>query len=250
MRDDEHARGAGSSRRRSSTVPVGGKIWAVLRGRPEPANDLDEVLEDERHADRGDQRAPAAGRSGAAGRRPARSGRRASPMTRHRDGEASTSAARGCSSGTGRRWPGAGRDDVEQEDQADERADHEHVAVGEVDQLDDPVDHRVAEGDEGVDRADRQRVDDCCGPIAATQDGPSAAMDRRRSPSRSRPRTPGPRRTGWTGRREASRRCGHGCSLVRGRRSLRWSEAGDRADAPGFSAGVIAGLSLRRSRSA
>ena len=36
--------------------------------------------------------------------------------------------------------------------------DHEHVAVGEVDELDDPVDHRVAQGDEGVDRADRERV--------------------------------------------------------------------------------------------
>jgi hypothetical protein len=35
----------------------------------------------------------------------------------------------------------------------DERADHEHLAVGEVDQLDDPVDQRVAEGDERPDRA-------------------------------------------------------------------------------------------------
>jgi hypothetical protein len=42
----------------------------------------------------------------------------------------------------------------------EERAHHEHVAVGEVDELDDPVDHRVAQGDEGVDRADRQRVRD------------------------------------------------------------------------------------------
>ena len=33
-----------------------------------------------------------------------------------------------------------------------ERPEHEQVAVGEVDQLDDPVDHRVAEGDEGVER--------------------------------------------------------------------------------------------------
>jgi hypothetical protein len=31
--------------------------------------------------------------------------------------------------------------------------------MGEVDQLDDPVDHRVAEGDERVDRSDRQRVE-------------------------------------------------------------------------------------------
>ena len=46
----------------------------------------------------------------------------------------------------------------------DEDADHEDVAVGEVDELDDPVDHRVAEGDEGVDRADRQGVDELSGP--------------------------------------------------------------------------------------
>ena len=40
----------------------------------------------------------------------------------------------------------------------DERPDHEHVAMGEVDELDDPVDHRVAEGDERVDRAEGQEV--------------------------------------------------------------------------------------------
>ena len=34
----------------------------------------------------------------------------------------------------------------------DERAEHEHVAVGEVDQLDDPVDERVAERDQRPDR--------------------------------------------------------------------------------------------------
>ena len=32
----------------------------------------------------------------------------------------------------------------------DKGANHEHVSVGEVDQLDDPVDHRVAEGDQRV----------------------------------------------------------------------------------------------------
>ena len=39
-----------------------------------------------------------------------------------------------------------------------EGADHEDVAMGEVDQLDDAVDHRVAEGHEGVDRPERHRV--------------------------------------------------------------------------------------------
>ena len=38
----------------------------------------------------------------------------------------------------------------------DHPADHEHVAVGEVDQLEDPVDERVAERNEGVERAPRQ----------------------------------------------------------------------------------------------
>ena len=37
--------------------------------------------------------------------------------------------------------------------QRQERAEHEHVAVGEVDQLDDPIDHRVAEGDQREQRA-------------------------------------------------------------------------------------------------
>ena len=40
------------------------------------------------------------------------------------------------------------------------RADHEDVAVGEVDQLQHAVDHGVAEGDERVDRAQRDAVDD------------------------------------------------------------------------------------------
>ena len=42
--------------------------------------------------------------------------------------------------------------------EADERAHHEHVAVGEVEELEDPVDEGVAEGDQGVDAAERQAV--------------------------------------------------------------------------------------------
>ena len=37
--------------------------------------------------------------------------------------------------------------------EGDERPDHEHVAVGEVDQLDDAVDERVADRDERPDRS-------------------------------------------------------------------------------------------------
>jgi hypothetical protein len=43
---------------------------------------------------------------------------------------------------------------------ADERADHEHLAVGEVDQADDAVDHGVAQGDQGIHAAQHQAVDD------------------------------------------------------------------------------------------
>src|SRR5207248_478638 len=43
--------------------------------------------------------------------------------------------------------------------EADERAHHEDVAVGEVEELQDPVDERVPEGDERIDAAERQRVD-------------------------------------------------------------------------------------------
>ena len=41
----------------------------------------------------------------------------------------------------------------------DERAHHEDVAVGEVQELEDPVDERVAERDERVDAAEREAVE-------------------------------------------------------------------------------------------
>ena len=44
-------------------------------------------------------------------------------------------------------------------DQRDEGADHEDVAMGEVDHADDAVDHRVADGDQAVDGAQRHAVD-------------------------------------------------------------------------------------------
>jgi hypothetical protein len=43
------------------------------------------------------------------------------------------------------------------------RADHHHLAVGEVDQADDPVDHRVTQRDERVDAAQDQAVDQSAG---------------------------------------------------------------------------------------
>ena len=42
---------------------------------------------------------------------------------------------------------------------ADERPDHEDVAVGEVEELEDAVDERVAERDERVHAAERQSID-------------------------------------------------------------------------------------------
>ena len=49
--------------------------------------------------------------------------------------------------------------------QRQHRAEHEDVAVGEVDQLDDAVDEGVAQRDEGVDQAVREpdddRLDEC-----------------------------------------------------------------------------------------
>ena len=42
--------------------------------------------------------------------------------------------------------------------EADERAHHEDVAVGEVEELEDPVDERVAERDQRVDASEREAV--------------------------------------------------------------------------------------------
>ena len=48
----------------------------------------------------------------------------------------------------------------QQRDQRDEARHHEHVAVGEVHHADDAEHHRVADGDEPVDRAERDAVDE------------------------------------------------------------------------------------------
>ena len=52
---------------------------------------------------------------------------------------------------------GAGGEDEVDGERA-EAAGHEDLAVGEVDELDDAVDHRVADGDEPVHRAEEQPV--------------------------------------------------------------------------------------------
>src|SRR4029079_2032989 len=51
-----------------------------------------------------------------------------------------------------------GKPELEGQKITNESADHINVAVREVDQPQDAIDHRVAQGDQRVDRADRQAV--------------------------------------------------------------------------------------------
>ena len=69
---------------------------------------------------------------------------------------------------------------------AEERADHHDVAVSEVEQLEDPVDQREAERDEGIDAPQRHAVDQAVG---RTCPSPRAALisDERPSPRRGGP---------------------------------------------------------------
>jgi len=49
--------------------------------------------------------------------------------------------------------------DRQKDDEGDEGRDHEHVAMGEVHHPDDAEDHRIADGDQTVDGAQRHAVD-------------------------------------------------------------------------------------------
>src|SRR5262249_59052356 len=51
----------------------------------------------------------------------------------------------------------------QQRDERNEGGDHEHVAMGEIHHADDAEHHRVADGDETVDRAERDAVDELLG---------------------------------------------------------------------------------------
>ena len=59
----------------------------------------------------------------------------------------------------------AERDQDQERDQRDEAADHENVAMGEIDHADDAIDHGVADGDQAVDRAEHEAVDQLLGEI-------------------------------------------------------------------------------------
>jgi len=53
----------------------------------------------------------------------------------------------------------------QERDQRDEAADHENIAMGEIDHADDAIDHGVADGDQAVDRAEHEAVDQLLGEI-------------------------------------------------------------------------------------
>ena len=83
----------------------------------------------------------------------------------------------------------AERHQHQEADQRDKTADHENVAVGEIDHADDAIDHGVADGDQAIDRAKHEAVDQLLGEIIhalplvdAKRRGPPAAFDRRIQP--------------------------------------------------------------------
>jgi hypothetical protein len=59
----------------------------------------------------------------------------------------------------------ADRDQDQESDQRDEAADHEDVAMSKIDHADDAVDHGVADGDQAIDRAEHNAVDQLLGEI-------------------------------------------------------------------------------------
>ncbi len=126
---------------------------AVRAAEPEQAD----VLQDEGEADRGDE----GGELGRVAQRPV-----ADPLDHHVERSAGDHADEQDQHEPEDRARGARGDG--QADRADHRvrheaADHEQVAVGEVDQLDDAVDERVADGDQRPDGAVREAVLDVGG---------------------------------------------------------------------------------------
>ena len=116
-------------------------------------SDLHIIVEDDRHADRGNQRRqaePAAQRpvSNAFDRPPL--DRRSTPSRRTARG-AAPEEKQGTAVGN----------QSEEADQRDEAPDHEDIAMGEVDHADDPVDHRIADRDQPIDRSERHPLMSC-----------------------------------------------------------------------------------------
>jgi hypothetical protein len=109
-----------------------------------------EVLQDDRDADGGDQRREARRLA----QRPVRD-----PFHGVADRHAQRDRARGGQHDDGDRRQARSGQQVDHAERH-HRTDHHHLAVGEVDELDDAVDHRVAERHDGVHRAERKTVDD------------------------------------------------------------------------------------------
>ena len=108
-------------------------------------------MQDDRHADRGNQRRQAK----AAAQRPVGEALDRPAVERgQRHGDQEHQEQRQRHRGH------ADCDQREKADQRDEAPNHEDVAMGEVDHADDAVDHRVADGDQAVDRAERDAVDE------------------------------------------------------------------------------------------
>ena len=117
--------------------------------RPPAAHQHHDILDHHRHAERRQHRGQARGvAQGAVG------------DEFHRDAE---QADRHKGDQPGQQGePGMASDAAQDADGRDrhEGAGGKHLAVGEIDQPQHPVDHRVAKRDERVDGADRQRIDD------------------------------------------------------------------------------------------
>lgn len=101
------------------------------------------MLEDEREADRGDER----GEAGAAAQRPV-----GEPFGADGDGDGEDHAEQD-HDGEGDEDAGA-VGEPEPGGEGSEASDHEYLAVGEVDELNDAIDHRVTDCDESVQRAE------------------------------------------------------------------------------------------------
>src|SRR2546421_283471 len=59
----------------------------------------------------------------------------------------------------------ADRDQDQKRDQRDKAADHENVAMSKIDHADNAIDHGVADGDQAIDRAEHNAVDELLGEI-------------------------------------------------------------------------------------
>ncbi len=120
---------------------------------PERLDEADEVLQEEGDPDRGDQR-----------NQPRRPAQRTVGDPLHRDGEQPAGGHAGDEDQQEHERPGKTVEEpdalqAEKDLDADEGAEDEDLGVREVDELEDAVDHRVAERDEGVHETESDAVE-------------------------------------------------------------------------------------------